>query len=598
MSLTNYSRSEFRELSETNEGSELDVKNDSLYIVIHGWMMWISWGLMGFAMVWSNRYLKQYWRLNMIIHSVCGAGIFILNLLFGLGAIYYLNWKIKISIHGLVGSILAIILPFACIGGIIARIILRKLRWKTSIQLTVLRTHTKSNNTPIQYLSYITLFFSQLAIIGGTMNYTKNNVNGSVLAFVHTSFYFFILIVYESAYRYFSKKVVPIREHEITMDYEEFYNRILKGEKLVILNDKVLDVGNYMTAHPAGIFIMEKNIGRDISKFFDGGYALEQDISPWNHSFQARKIVNKLVIGQIINQAKKYRMIVHKKIDINQSTSIFKMKMINKEQILHWNIKKEDNMTFGRHFQVVSNELPKIKRYYTICNSLSPQIYDELLRLIYEAIKNNNICQPDYEVFNKDSNELSMVVKKYKGKMKMSNLIHEQENLEMEVTGLMGKGLQMQKNGLYIAFTAGTGILTFIDLIANILLQNLEYLRLPSQSKNIQNPIMAKKFILFASFPCEQEVIGLELCQGLDNLCKQFSLDNFEFKLRLSNEKGNTRWNYQFLKESLQNIQNKCQNQINQIWVSGPPRMNQQIDQDFEKLCHLFNISNHVVDIL
>ena len=47
-----------------------------------------------------------------------------------------------------------------------------------------------------------------------------------------------------------------------------------------------------MPLHPAGKFLLEKNIGRDISKFFDGGYSLEDKVSPWNHSFQARRIVN------------------------------------------------------------------------------------------------------------------------------------------------------------------------------------------------------------------------------------------------------------------------------------------------------------------
>jgi len=55
----------------------------------------------------------------------------------------------------------------------------------------------------------------------------------------------------------------------------------------------------------------------------------------------------------------------------------------------------------------------------------------------------------------------------------MSNLIHTEKNLDFKVEGLMGKGIHVKEKGVYIAFTAGTGILTFLDLVAQILIDNL-----------------------------------------------------------------------------------------------------------------------------
>ena len=43
----------------------------------------------------------------------------------------------------------------------------------------------------------------------------------------------------------------------------------------MILDDLVLDVSKYYSEHPGGKFLIEANIGRDISKFFYGGYAME-----------------------------------------------------------------------------------------------------------------------------------------------------------------------------------------------------------------------------------------------------------------------------------------------------------------------------------
>ena len=47
------------------------------------------------------------------------------------------------------------------------------------------------------------------------------------------------------------------------------------GEKLVILDDMVLDMSSYAMNHPGGNFSIEHNIGRDVSKFFYGGNSLE-----------------------------------------------------------------------------------------------------------------------------------------------------------------------------------------------------------------------------------------------------------------------------------------------------------------------------------
>lgn len=62
-------------------------------------------------------------------------------------------------------------------------------------------------------------------------------------------------------------------DNSITL--EDFEALLKKGEKLVILDDLVLDVSWFMGEHPGGLFTLEHNVGRDISKFFYGGYSLE-----------------------------------------------------------------------------------------------------------------------------------------------------------------------------------------------------------------------------------------------------------------------------------------------------------------------------------
>mmetsp|Transcript_72594 Transcript_72594/g.100653 ORF Transcript_72594/g.100653 Transcript_72594/m.100653 type:complete len:85 (+) Transcript_72594:1222-1476(+) len=68
----------------------------------------------------------------------------------------------------------------------------------------------------------------------------------------------------------------------------------------------VVDVGSFISHHPGGRFVLEHNLGTDISKFFYGGYVLEGNINVRNpphgylHSNYAREVVNKLAIAQLV----------------------------------------------------------------------------------------------------------------------------------------------------------------------------------------------------------------------------------------------------------------------------------------------------------
>ena len=71
----------------------------------------------------------------------------------------------------------------------------------------------------------------------------------------------------------------------------------------------VIDITKFIPHHPGGKFVLLQNIGRDISKFFYGGYSLENNLGPkpsrgYAHSNYARTIVNSLIIGIYDKQVK------------------------------------------------------------------------------------------------------------------------------------------------------------------------------------------------------------------------------------------------------------------------------------------------------
>ena len=95
----------------------------------------------------------------------------------------------------------------------------------------------------------------------------------------------------------------------------------------------------------------------------------------------------------------------------------------------------------------------------------------------------------------------------------------------------MGKGLDIQPEGTHVAFTAGTGILVFIDLVAHLIRKILGLL---TEDENHQ--LTQKfRFVLYAAFPKEEDGICLDMCYGLHDLCMKYKLGAFLFITRFSN---------------------------------------------------------------
>jgi cytochrome b involved in lipid metabolism len=83
------------------------------------------------------------------------------------------------------------------------------------------------------------------------------------------------------------------------MDEDELEEALLNGETLCLLDDLVLDIGEYARYHPGGRFLIAQNVGRDASKFFYGGYTMANNDTThgYAHSNYARKVANSLAVA-------------------------------------------------------------------------------------------------------------------------------------------------------------------------------------------------------------------------------------------------------------------------------------------------------------
>ena len=108
-------------------------------------------------------------------------------------------------------------------------------------------------------------------------------------------------------------------------------------------------------------------------------------------------------------------------------------------------------------------------RHYTACNAMRPEIYKEYIRCLKEDSGETFDQQLlDYE----DKNFQMLTIKNY-GRGLSTRVHSATDNTRFEIKGPIGKGLEVSKTGVHIAFAAGTGALCFVDLVATLIMSTL-----------------------------------------------------------------------------------------------------------------------------
>lgn len=84
----------------------------------------------------------------------------------------------------------------------------------------------------------------------------------------------------------------------------------------------------------------------------------------------------------------------------------------------------------------------------------------------------------------------------------------------------------MKKEGNYVAYAAGTGVLVFIDLVAHLILRVIsENGGLPELLSLFKEPkidLENFKFELYTAFPSDSQAIGMDLIKALESLRDKF----------------------------------------------------------------------------
>ncbi|TNV80991.1 hypothetical protein FGO68_gene3814 [Halteria grandinella] len=599
------------------------------FLIVHGWLLWVSWTLIGFVMIVSMRYFKYAYKWRVFTHAVLGISSTLLNLIYGLGAIYKNDGRVSFTVHGILGTLFSCLMVLNCFLGFFCHTLLTHTIWKGKCLQRVTRIH--------KLLSYLILGFGQCIVLGGlisfyrmfeTNGYTDRAVDLSYLGFINAGV-FAVLIGWLEVWQWLKTRNggIALRVNCVSDDnkpriisIDEFDRLVDKGEQLAIINDKVVNLREY-SSHPGGKFTLQANIGRDIAKFFDGGYSMESGVNPVNHSYQALRVFDKLTIGYLNNQAVQSEAKIASYLYLNKHTAIIKFstpKVVQGMKSYYSRFKDH-----GRHFQLAFPKL-KIVRYYTTCNCMQPSVYQEYLRIINKALfsKDNRVIYLDNTLFDESNvDSVHLVIKNYNKKGGLSEFIHQSiakgcENIPTDITencgveqievtltpceqiyylkGPMGKGLQVKSTGVHIAFTGGTGCLLFLDLVAHLVRKNLGLLH--NNEDSLLNSFCEDepfKLVLYMSFVSRKESCGLKLCEGLRDICQKYKIENFELHLRFSDLKV-PRWDKDFIHRELLRFQGK----VNKIWVCGPPLMNETFDQNLQNMKGEFGLKSHQIEVI
>lgn len=119
---------------------------------------------------------------------------------------------------------------------------------------------------------------------------------------------------------------------------------------------------------------------------------------------------------------------------------------------------------------------------------------------------------------------------------------NEARDFAFRLSGPIGLGLNPTKTGVNVAFGAGTGVLTFMDYVAYIARQALRSTVGEEMSLNKSSMIegatsdISGRFVFYVSFMNEQQAIGMQLCEALNEFCKVNNMKDFKLHVRFSNK--------------------------------------------------------------
>jgi Cytochrome b5-like Heme/Steroid binding domain len=440
--------------------------------------MWFMWVALMMTIVVTVRYYKHYWRRLIWVHVITGTLIMLVTTAAALMAWirlkkragHFMNFSDWPSLLENVATYIAWLVSITGLVGFFYRYC-GKYEWGTLRMQKIMDFH--------KLVARIFVIGVQGLITMAIMdNFGFTRASIFVASFQLFSL-ILIFVLFEIRHQNILKQREPYVKCAVMMDLEEFERRVRGGEMLMILDDLVLDVGEFYLKHPGGKFVIEHTVGTDIAKFFYGGYCLEDNggktpAKTWTHTNYARMIANDLAIARFDcqrdgSEESWCRLRFDLDNSVNKLTRTFTMETADRKPRYNYKQYYPGLKYLTKHFWIRNMSQPDVIRHYTTCNAMRAPFYNELVRCLRDASVSDTFDKSLLD--DKDNNSMVFTIKNYKQVKGLSYKFFENDQrAEYQMKGPMGKGLAPSARGIHIAFAAGTGALCFVDIMAHIAL--------------------------------------------------------------------------------------------------------------------------------
>lgn len=273
----------------------------------HGWWMWSAWYLVGLLLL-SRRYAKKHWTFVFYMHAFLGYFVLIVTVVFALRVI---KWDFS-DIHNILGIVTLFV---TVVGGLSGPATAGTMKMYNGDKPWAERERVERVAKFHRMAGYTMLFLGNVTAMTGIGHYFGDILQGDnrkILGVISLLSFCFIVMVLEAIYRlrnkYAKGHITTPEPSELgkvqAFSPEEIDLQVKAGKELVIFDNLVLNLNGYTRLHPGGKFNLTHNFGRDVSKFFFGGYNLVQvrGKRPYHHSQSALEIVKTMVVGVIEGQ--------------------------------------------------------------------------------------------------------------------------------------------------------------------------------------------------------------------------------------------------------------------------------------------------------
>lgn len=176
-----------------------------------------------------------------------------------------------------------------------------KRRWsEKEVNMVTLKIH--------RILGWLLLLFANMCVISGCNHYFRLKLFTDTLMmwpFLSLLVFLIVAAIGETLYRLANRKQKG--KIEIPTDSEKLKNftvseintAVEDGKNLMVFDNFVLALEDFREFHPGGSFFLEKNYGRDVSKFYYGGYSMISTLLPYTHSAWSIGAAERMVAGYI-----------------------------------------------------------------------------------------------------------------------------------------------------------------------------------------------------------------------------------------------------------------------------------------------------------